>query len=71
MFYFTQSGFENPRRTCAFIEPEINGSTWSSQGCTLNTSLSTEDNVTCDCNHNTAFAIMMDVAGVEVGYMCI
>ena len=41
---------------------------WSSEGCTLNEAESSEENVTCDCDHNTAFAIMMDVAGVQVRY---
>ena len=39
---------------------------WSSEGCTLNEAESSEENVTCDCDHNTAFAIMMDVADVQV-----
>ena len=42
---------------------------WSSEGCTLNETESSEENVTCDCDHNTAFAIMMDVAGVQVRSM--
>ncbi|CAB4010984.1 Brain-specific angiogenesis inhibitor 3, partial [Paramuricea clavata] len=61
-----QTGYENPRRTCAFIEPDINSSVWSSKGCTLNEAESSEENVTCDCDHNTAFAIMMDVTGVQL-----
>lgn len=61
-----QSGYDDPRRTCAFIEPEVNGSKWSREGCTLNEAQSNDVNVTCDCDHNTAFAIMMDVSGVQV-----
>ncbi|CAB4016253.1 adhesion G- coupled receptor D1-like [Paramuricea clavata] len=60
-----QTGYEEPRRTCAFIEPDLNGSQWGSEGCTLNEAESSVENVTCDCNHNTAFAIMMDVAGSQ------
>ncbi|CAB4008983.1 adhesion G- coupled receptor D1-like, partial [Paramuricea clavata] len=61
-----QTGYVCPRRTCAFIEPEINNSMWGSEGCTLNEAESNEDNVTCDCDHTTAFAIIMDVAGVQL-----
>ncbi|CAB4021159.1 adhesion G- coupled receptor D1-like [Paramuricea clavata] len=64
--YISQTGFEDPRRTCAFIEPDLNGSKWSSEGCTLNKSESSEKDVTCDCDHNTAFAILMDVSGVQL-----
>ncbi|CAB4008541.1 brain-specific angiogenesis inhibitor 1-like [Paramuricea clavata] len=46
-------------------QPEINNSIWSSEGCTLNEAESSEKNVICDCDHNTAFAIMMDVADVQ------
>jgi hypothetical protein len=35
----------------------------------LNKAESSEKNVTCDCDHNTAFAIMMDVSGVQVRWM--
>ncbi|CAB4005878.1 adhesion G -coupled receptor L3-like [Paramuricea clavata] len=61
-----QTGYEDPRRTCAFFEPDKNDSIWSSKGCTLNEAESSVENVTCDCDHNTAFAIMMDVAGVQL-----
>ncbi|XP_028402439.1 uncharacterized protein LOC114525371 isoform X2 [Dendronephthya gigantea] len=61
-----QTGYKNPKRTCAFTEPSVNNSKWSSEGCVLNEEESNERNVTCDCNHNSAFAIMMDVSGVEV-----
>jgi hypothetical protein len=47
----------------------VNGSIWSSKGCTLNEAESSVENVTCDCDHNTAFAIMMDVAGVQVRWI--
>ena len=61
-----QTGYKNPRRICAFIEPNITDSKWSGEGCTLNEKESNEVIVTCDCNHNTAFAILMDFAGVKV-----
>ncbi|XP_028416355.1 adhesion G-protein coupled receptor D1-like [Dendronephthya gigantea] len=61
-----QTGYVNPKRICAFTEPNNRRSNWSSSGCTLNEAESGEENVTCDCDHNTAFAIMMDVADVEV-----
>ena len=48
------------------MEPEDAESKWSGKGCTLNEEESNEVNVTCDCDHNTAFAILMDVAGVQV-----
>ena len=67
--YISQTGFEDPNRTCTFIEPDLNGSKWSSEGCMLNKAESSEKNVTCDCDHNTAFAIMMDVSGVQVRWM--
>ncbi|CAB4008473.1 brain-specific angiogenesis inhibitor 1-like [Paramuricea clavata] len=61
-----QTGYEDSRRTCVFIEPEINSSIWSSKGCTLNEAESSKKNVVCDCDHNTAFAVMMDVADVQL-----
>jgi hypothetical protein len=35
----------------------------------LNEAESSVEIVTCDCDHNTAFAIMMDVAGVQVRWI--
>ncbi|XP_046863918.1 neurogenic locus notch homolog protein 1-like isoform X8 [Xenia sp. Carnegie-2017] len=61
-----QSGFDDPKRECVFIEPDVNGSKWSGEGCMLNETESSEDSVICDCDHNTAFAIMMDTAGVKL-----
>ncbi|XP_061182218.1 adhesion G protein-coupled receptor L1-like [Saccostrea echinata] len=39
---------------------------WSQEGCSLRDMNSTH--VTCQCNHLTNFAILMDVSGVELGY---
>ena len=47
----------------------MNGSIWSSRGCTLNEAESSVEIVTCDCEHNTAFAVMMDVSGVQVRWI--
>ncbi|CAB4005879.1 adhesion G -coupled receptor L3-like, partial [Paramuricea clavata] len=60
------TGYEDPRRTCAFFEPDKNNSILSSEGCTLNEAESSVESVTCDCDHNTAFAVMMDVSGVQL-----
>ena len=49
-----------------FTEPQVTNSEWSGEGCVLNEIESSKENVTCACDHNTAFAIMMDVSGVKV-----
>lgn len=51
---------------CVFIEPSVKESKWSREGCDLNEQESSEDQVICDCDHNTAFAIMMHSSDIQV-----
>ncbi|XP_046858696.1 uncharacterized protein LOC124452154 [Xenia sp. Carnegie-2017] len=59
------SGFVDPVRMCVFIEPSVKESKWSREGCDLNEQESSEDQVICDCDHNTAFAIMMHSSDIQ------
>ena len=47
----------------SFLSSRFNGA-WSSEGCTL-VEDSTETS-TCDCNHLTNFAVLMEVGETEV-----
>ncbi|XP_046858708.1 adhesion G-protein coupled receptor D1-like [Xenia sp. Carnegie-2017] len=61
-----QSSFLDPVWECVFIEPSVNDSKWSREGCELNEAQSSKEKVTCDCDHNTAFAILMHFSDVQL-----
>lgn len=50
--------------SCTFWN--VRNSRWSSEGCSLDTELSTNDTTSCRCDHLTNFALLMDVYGASL-----
>ncbi|KAK3090794.1 hypothetical protein FSP39_014692 [Pinctada imbricata] len=61
-----QTPEESEKPACAFWDIDKSGSsgTWSSRGCSV---IETSDiSTTCQCNHFTNFAVLMDVQGTKL-----
>ncbi|XP_064634742.1 adhesion G-protein coupled receptor G6-like [Lineus longissimus] len=59
--YVSKTGYSNPQ--CVFWDFDLAG--WSGEGCRVVTSHS--DGASCECDHLTSFALLMDLTGDVAG----
>ncbi len=55
---------KNEKHVCVFWDPELEGGTWSTRGCT--TVRSDADQTVCSCSHLSSFAVLMALYDIGV-----
>ena len=68
IFYEWYRKIEHEKNVAFFLATSLRGlkGAWSNQGCQLSKEQNYENYVTCECNHLTNFALLLDVSQTAI-----